>query len=183
LAVAVLAKTGRTAALAVLARAANDSDDRVRYAAIDAAPRWLAIAGPAAAGGDADRVRALLAERLASPVWQERQAAALALGALGQGARADVLTPALRDTSPFVREAATRALGRIAAGDAAAVGLLVAASKDDIAEVRAAAAAALAARRGDPAAKARLDELGKDPDAKVRAAAGAPTNVAPASPR
>jgi cellulose synthase operon protein C len=171
LALSVLAKSGRAAALAKLEKGLSDDDAQVRAAAIAATPRWLARAKPAA--DDATRLRGAVAARLDARAWQERAAAADALGAIGGEASVPLLARALADSSGFVREAAARALSRI--GGDATVDALVGASRDDVAEVRLAAAHGLArAARTSAKARARAGELAQsDPDERVRTAAAA----------
>jgi tetratricopeptide (TPR) repeat protein len=172
LALSVLAKSGRAAALARLDKSLTDDDAGVRSAAISAAPRWIARARPGA--DELALLRTALAARLGASAWQERALAAQALGAIGGEASVPLLVRALADSSGFVREAATRAL--VLVGGEAAIEPLVGASRDDVAEVRLAAVPGLArAAKSNGKARARLAELGQnDPDERVRAAAAAP---------
>jgi len=165
LALSVLAKVdGPGAAEAIVAALADDAA-QVRTAAAEAAVTLTRVRGAAPAP-----VAAALGQALSSKAWEDRRAAAAALGALGAAADVDALRKALADEKGFVREAAARSLGQLRAR--AAVPDLIELTRHDYASVRRAAAAALVAI-GDPRARARLDELSKgDPDPAVRAAAG-----------
>ena len=171
LALSVLAKTGRPAAIARLEKGLSDDDAHVRASAIAAVPRWLQRARPSA--DDATRLRNAVAARLKAAAWQERAAAAEALGAIGGDASVPLLARALGDDSGFVREAAARALTLV--GGETAVDPLLNASRDDVAEVRLAAVPGLArAGHSSGKARARLAELAQnDADERVRAAAAA----------
>jgi cellulose synthase operon protein C len=110
-----------------------------------------------------------LTRSLTADDWDDRRAAAQAIGRLGAAADVAALSAALADDNAFVREEAAIALGRL--GARSATDALITATHDDTWNVRAAAAAALRAA-GDPKAKPRLAELAADdPQAEVRAAA------------
>ncbi|MCE9580546.1 MAG: HEAT repeat domain-containing protein [Deltaproteobacteria bacterium] len=151
---------------AVLLAGIVDDAPQVRAAAMQATVELRAHHGATPAP-----LRAALVKALAAPTWEDRRAAATALGGLGPDADAAALTRALADDTGYVREAAALALGRLKA--ATAVDALLAASKDDMVPVRAAVARALVAI-GDPRAQARLRELAADPDPTVAAAARTP---------
>jgi tetratricopeptide (TPR) repeat protein/HEAT repeat protein len=165
LALSVLAKVDGPDVAAAIAAGLGDPAPQVRAAAAAAAVTLTRVRGRTPAP-----VAAALSKALASKAWQDRRAAADALGALGAAADVAGLRKALADEKGFVREAAARSLGELRAR--AAVPDLIEVTRHDYASVRRAAAAALVAI-GDPRARARLDELSKgDPDPAVRAAAG-----------
>jgi HEAT repeat protein/tetratricopeptide (TPR) repeat protein len=164
LALAVLAKTGARSTPDRLVKALSDADQRVRTAAMESSVRWVKLGG-----AQAEEVAAAVAERLSADDWQERLAAADALGRLGQAAPTAGLVKALGDSSAFVRQAGARALGALKRKDG--VPALLDASKDESPEVRLAVVLALKAI-GDPRAKDRLAEMARsDPDEAVQAAA------------
>lgn len=113
--------------------------------------RLAAIAALGARPSPTPAMVAALTERLKAPAWQDRRAAALALGQLG--ARGDVaaVLAAVGDRKVLVREAVAEALGRI--GGAAVVDGLLTLAGDPAAAVRAAATRGLAAST-DPRARA-----------------------------
>jgi HEAT repeat protein len=102
-----------------------------------------------------------LGRALGSTGWQDRSAAALAMGELGAAADIPALAAAARDDSPFVREAVATALGTI--GTTTTVVPLLDLSHDEVREVRAAAARALRPI-SDPRARKRVNELLADPE-------------------
>ena len=165
LALSVLAKIdARDVDRAVIAGFGDDKP-QVRQAAMRAVVTLSRIrARPTPALRDA------LSGALRQGAWQDRQAAAEAMGELGAAADVPALVRALGDDIGFVREAAATALGRAKA--TGAVEALIAASRDEVPAVRRAAATSLIGL-GDPRARARLEEMAaSDPDEKVRAAAG-----------
>jgi tetratricopeptide (TPR) repeat protein len=141
----------------------GDDAPQVRAAAMQAI---VALRGHR--GTTPPALRAALVQALAAPAWEDRRAAAAALGGLGPDADVAGLSHALTDDTGYVREAAALALGAVRA--AGAVDALIAASHDELAPVRAAAARALVGI-GDPRGQARLRELAQDPDPAVAAAA------------
>jgi tetratricopeptide (TPR) repeat protein len=167
LAVAVLAKIDSRETDRAVAAAFADKARLVRQAAMRAV-----VTLSKARGKPTPALRDALATALGGGAWEDRTAAATAMGELGAGADAVALARALGDDIAFVREAAASALGRARAGRNGAdpsTDALITASRDPVADVRRAAAAALVAI-GDPRARGRLDELATDPDPSVRAA-------------
>jgi HEAT repeat protein len=83
-----------------------------------------------------------LVKTLGTAGWEDRRAAALALGRLGPGGHVDeALVKAAGDASSFVREAVAIALGQTGGGKAAAaLGQL---AHDDVQQVREAATRSL----------------------------------------
>jgi HEAT repeat protein len=155
----------------LIERALGDDEISVREGAMRACGHFAARRGAKAS----DLVRRVT-DRLAAPSWQERVAAARAIGEFGALAdRAALGRAAVGDDKAFVREAAVVSLGRLGAKASWAV-LLQAAdrAREKVPEVRRAAVEALAevAERGDERARAALAEIAEnDPSAEVRAAA------------
>nr|HEX4317116.1 tetratricopeptide repeat protein [Kofleriaceae bacterium] len=122
---------------AAIAKALDDKTDLVRFAAMDA------ISIVAARRGHAPpELVAALSKALAAASWEDRRAAAYAIGRLGAAADVPALTKAAADPWSFVREAVATALGQ--SGQAAARAPLDQLVKDAVPQVRAAATAALA---------------------------------------
>ena len=139
----------------------RSSDAKTRY---DGAEALASIPGP--------RSLAILEKLLAGDAdGRVRQAAASALGRLGDASAATALIAALRDASPPARFAAVRALGALRAG--AAVPALSALLGDPDPSMRRTAALELG-QIGDPAAKEALKGSLADSDEGARLeAAGA----------
>ncbi|TAK12350.1 MAG: hypothetical protein EPO32_08650 [Anaerolineae bacterium] len=97
--------------------------------------------------------------------WVVRQAAASALGLIGDTASVPMLREALNDDTEWVRDDAARALGQI--GDPAAVPALLNTLRDDYLSVGEAAAWALK-NIGDPSAIAGLRHALQDDNKNVR---------------
>ncbi|HKE15331.1 MAG TPA: HEAT repeat domain-containing protein [Kofleriaceae bacterium] len=158
----------------LLERALDDDEISVREGAMRACAYFVARRGAKAS----DLVRRVV-DRLAAPGWQERVAAARALGDFGSFADRDALArAALSDDKAFVREAAVASLGRLDPRQAESV-LLQAldSAREKVPEVRQAAAQALAplAASGDERARSALARSAEsDPSAAVRAAARQP---------
>jgi len=114
-------------------------------------------------------------DRLSAPDWQERVAAARALGDFGSFADRGALgRAAVGDAKAFVREAAVSSLGRL--GARASVEVLVQAAdrtREKVPEVRRAAVEALAPLAPtDRRVRAVLADIAdQDPSAEVKAAA------------
>ncbi|MEZ4360007.1 MAG: HEAT repeat domain-containing protein [Kofleriaceae bacterium] len=164
-AILALAKAAPTTSPALtnrLGALVHDGSALVRASALQAIPILSARLGQPPAA-----LLRLIQQALVSADWEDRRAAALALGRLDAQQPVELLTSAASDSSSLVREAVARALGR---GPAAAVDALLALSRDPVAAVRAAAAEGLARQR-DPRAQGRLRELASDPSPTVRAAA------------
>ena len=158
----------------LLERALGDDEISVREGAMRACAHFVARRG--AKAGDLTRK---VVERLSGPNWQERVAAARALGEFGSFADRQALgRAATTDDKAFVREAAVQSLGRLGGRDTAAVLLqAIDSSREKVPEVRQAAAMALIplAAGGDERAKAALARAGdSDPSQAVRAAARRP---------
>ena len=162
----------RLTARPLLVRALDDTDARVRFAAlaslVSPAPPRGAVDADAAL--DRDALLAIpattLTRLLASPLSSER---AFAATLASRSAHADVASIAhlLDDSDGFVREAAARALGALRAA-APLVGHL----HDMAPEVRVAVAESLAVTR-DRTARSALESLRQDPTPSVRMAAQA----------
>ncbi|HWM86806.1 MAG TPA: HEAT repeat domain-containing protein [Kofleriaceae bacterium] len=154
----------------LLERALSDDEVSVREGAMRACAHFVARRGAKAS----DLVRRVV-ERLSAPNWQERVAAARALGDFGVHADREALgRAALADDKAFVREAALLSLGRLG-GKTLEVMLQAAdSSREAVPEVRQAAIEGLAplAARGDERARAALARAAEsDPSAAVQAAA------------
>jgi tetratricopeptide (TPR) repeat protein len=165
LAVSVLAKIGAPAARATLQTALHDRSIAVRQAAMRAGAHY-ALRRPQ----DAPGLVAEVVARLQAPAWQERVAAAAALGHYGPHGDSAALVRALSDPQSFVREAAAAALGQL--GAQSAVPALLQATSDPSVHVRVAAVRSLISI-GDPRAHDRLQELRRSTseDSRVRSAA------------
>jgi HEAT repeat protein len=167
-ALSVLSKVPAPQIGAILDRALDDERRSVREAAMLAAANHVARQG-AAARPLVDKV----ASRLAAKRWQERKAAAEAMGRFGALADESALVSALEsDTKAFVRAAAATSLGQLGSKNAVpALGKQVAARSEPNPAVRVAAVRALIAI-GDGRAKDPLAEAARsDPSPKVREAA------------
>ncbi|MBP6631904.1 MAG: HEAT repeat domain-containing protein [Kofleriaceae bacterium] len=164
--VSVLAKIGGAASEAAIAAGLTDKVGLVRQAAMTAV-----VTVRRRAGRTPPALRAGLAQAIAAGSWQDRRAAAVAMGALATEADLAALGRAATDASSYVREAVASALGE--AGQAGGAALVLSLSRDDVAPVRAAAARALR-RLGGTAAQERLRELARDPDPAVARAATTP---------
>jgi tetratricopeptide (TPR) repeat protein len=169
-ALSVAGKIGAAEVKPLLERALDDDEISVREGAMRACAAFAARRGNKAA----DLVRKVT-DRLTAADWQERVAAARALGEFGAHAdRAALGRAALSDEKAFVREAAVSSLGRLGPRPSTAV-LLQAAdrSREKVPEVRRAAVLALAPLvGGDPRVRAALAGVAaQDPSAEVRAAA------------
>jgi tetratricopeptide (TPR) repeat protein len=163
LAIDVLAKIDGKGTDDAIVKALGDKTGLVRQAAMRAA---VVVTGKRA--GAASTLAPAIGKSLSGgEAWQDRRAAAMALGELG-GLEIATLAKAAGDSSSYVREAVATALG--ASGSAEAVAPLLELSKDDIAPVRAAAAKALGKVPGE-AAKKRRAELANDPEPSVKAGA------------
>jgi HEAT repeat protein len=164
----VMAKVGSPAVAAMLQNALEDDRRTVREAAMLAAASYVRRHGASAR----PLVEAVSA-RLTATRWQERKAAAEALGRFGAMGDVDALTRAVaQDATAFVRQAAAASLGQLA-NRAAVPALLraVAVSTEPNPAVRLAAVRALVAI-GDPRAKDALAAVARtDPDPKVQDAA------------
>jgi len=157
----LVAADGRDALVAGLA----DDSPAVRAAAMRAAASF-ARKNPANAADLAGEVAGALGDRH----WQQRAAAARALGRFGQKARTAWLVSALGDRSGFVREAAADALGRLRRKNA--VPALLEATRDESVAVQLAAVKSLVTI-GDGRARRRLEQIASDRSVagRVRAAA------------
>ncbi|HEU4726426.1 MAG TPA: HEAT repeat domain-containing protein [Kofleriaceae bacterium] len=166
LAISVLAKLdgGKLhGADSAITRALTDPAAQVRSAAMNAV---TVVA--ARRGGAPTELVAALVKALASPTWDDRRVAALALGKLGEKGDLGALIKAAGDPASFVREAVALSL----ANNAGALDALLALSRDEVQQVRAAAARSLGSLK-DPRATKRRVELASDPDPVVRDAARA----------
>jgi HEAT repeat protein len=150
----VLTKAAGPRAEAGIAATLSDPDPSVRAAAM-AAIGQLARRHPVPSA-----LVWRLTRALGSTVWQDRIAAARAMGELGTAADIPALAAAARDDSIFVREAVATALGAI--GTTATVVPLLELSRDEVPAVRGAAARALRPL-SDPRARQRVNELLADP--------------------
>ena len=108
LAISVTAKLDAPTTAADIAKALADPTEQVRAAAMNA----IAVVAHRRGTAPPELVGAL-AKTLASAGWEDRRAAALALGRLGAKADADALVKAASDSSSFVREAVAIALGQV----------------------------------------------------------------------
>lgn len=106
-----------------------------------------------------------LITQLGAAQWEERSAAAIALGKRQDKAALVPLSEALRDDSKWVRVSAASALGEFQDPDG--VEALLGAVKDEDAKVRVAAIQALG-KINDPAAVETLIEALRDEEAEVR---------------
>jgi cellulose synthase operon protein C len=134
-ALSVAAKIGGPTAAAAVEKALHASSPMVRATAT----RSIAVLHRR--GAMTPALRTALVAQLASKNWEDRQNAAIALGALGADADIDALIKALRDPWSFVRDAAARSLGTLRAQSA--VPALREAAKDINPAVRASAEKAL----------------------------------------
>ncbi|HEY1550444.1 MAG TPA: HEAT repeat domain-containing protein [Kofleriaceae bacterium] len=136
LAISVAAKLDAQAAPAAIGKALTDPVAQVRAAAM------ASIATLAHRHGSAPpELTAALTKTLATAGWEDRRAAALAVGALGAKADVDALVKAATDSSSFVREAVAIALGQV--GGPKAVAALGQLAKDDVPQVQEAASRSL----------------------------------------
>ena len=168
-ALSVAGKVAAPASRALIERGLGDDELSVREGAMLAAAHYAARKGPRAS----DLVRRVI-EKLSSQSWQERVAAARALGEMGAAADREALArAATSDDKAFVREAAVMSVGRL--GGAGALDVLVQAAdhrREKVPEVRLAAVQALG-RSSDPRARAALEGAAAgDPSDAVRKAAG-----------
>ncbi|HEY3801402.1 MAG TPA: HEAT repeat domain-containing protein [Kofleriaceae bacterium] len=136
LAISVTAKLDAPATAADIAKALADPTEQVRAAAMNA----IAVVAHRRGTAPPELVGAL-AKTLASAGWEDRRAAALALGRLGAKADADALVKAATDSSSFVREAVAIALGQVGGPKAAAT--LARLAHDDVPQVQEAATRSL----------------------------------------
>jgi HEAT repeat protein len=136
LAISVAAKLDARAAPAAIGKAMTDPVAQVRAAAM------ASIATLAHHHGSAPpELTTALTKTLATAGWEDRRAAALAVGALGANADVDALVKAAADSSSFVREAVAIALGQV--GGPKAVTALGQLAKDDVPQVQEAASRSL----------------------------------------
>jgi HEAT repeat protein len=167
-----------TACVPGLAKKALAGDPHVRRGAILGLGRLC---------GAAPEALATLAKLLGGDDESMRRCAISALGGAGsRGANRAVLllTPCLRDESPWVRYSTVQALGQLGPAAAGAVPALMDALDDDVLEIRVAAAEALA--EIGPAARAALPVLRKiadDGPEPLQSAARAAARSVAASPR
>jgi tetratricopeptide (TPR) repeat protein/HEAT repeat protein len=168
-ALSVAGKVAAPASRALIERGLTDAELSVREGAMLAAAHYAARGGAKAS----ELVRRVI-EKLTSPMWQERVAAARALGEMGAAAdRAVLARAASTDEKAFVREAAVVAVGRL--GGQGSLDVLLRAAdhtQEKVPEVRLAAVQALA-RSSDPRARGALPGIAAaDPSDEVRRAAG-----------
>jgi tetratricopeptide (TPR) repeat protein len=139
LAVGVLATMNRGDT--AIATAMSDPEAQVRAAAM------FSVAAISRHRGTPPRpLVAALVATLRTRSWEDRRAAALALGQISHSIDVQPLVAAAADESSFVREAVAIALGGV--GDPAAMDALRALERDPVPQVQAAAARSLA--RGSP---------------------------------
>jgi HEAT repeat protein/tetratricopeptide (TPR) repeat protein len=165
-ALSVLAKVGGDAAADAVGKALADPEPSVRQAAT----RAIAVLAEKPGGG---ALTSKLVAQLDAPGWQDRVAAATALGRLGgKAAIAGLQGRLARDDKAFVRAAAAHALGRLRAEGALEPLVRAAtAGSEPVRDVRLAAIEALHAL-GGAAARRALELIGRtDPEPAVRAAA------------
>jgi HEAT repeat protein len=164
----VLAKAGSSQVGPLLLKALEDDRRTVREAAMMAAANYIKRQG-----SGAKPLAVAVSAKLVAKRWQERKAAAEALGSFGALADEDALTRTLaQDPKAFVRQAAAVALGQLASKKA--IGALMKAavvSTEPNAAVRLAAIRALG-KIGDGRAKGTLVHAAEhDPSPAVREAA------------
>ncbi len=167
-ALSVMAKIGTPEVGPLLQKALDDDRRTVREAAMIAASSYVRRQG----NGAKPLVDAVAA-KLSAERWQERKAAAEALGRFGALGDGDALARALsRDAKAFVRQAAASSLGLL--GDRSKIPALIKAAtlaEEPSAAVRLAAVRSLVGM-GDPSAKEFLSGVAEaDPDSRVREAA------------
>jgi HEAT repeat protein len=176
-ALSVAGKIAAAESKGMLEKGLDDPDPSVREGAMLACAHFAVRRG---SKGGSEMARKVI-DRLGSTSWQERVAAARAIGELGPMADRAALDRAARnDDKAFVREAAVMSLGRLGAGGS--IDALVAAldfKREKVPEVRVAAAIALT-KSGDGRARAALAAAAeRDPNQGVRAAAQRSSQPAP----
>jgi tetratricopeptide (TPR) repeat protein/HEAT repeat protein len=137
LAISVTAKLDTPATTAAVAKALTDPAAQVRAAGMTA----IAVIAHRHGNAPPELVGALV-KTLGSAGWEDRRAAAFALGRLGPAGNVDALVKAASDASSFVREAVAIALGQVGGPKAAAA--LAQLNHDDVPQVQEAAARSLA---------------------------------------